>query len=455
MADEEESGPVYTYQGARAEGETQEVTAGEDPKILTQTVTLLGAREGEGSATFPNGDTYAGSFSSGVRSGTGRFSYASPPPAEEGDEQKPPVAGYDGAWKDGLKSGVGVLTFSSGAKYHGNFTAGKYEGQGTMFYANGDVYTGEWKAGQKHGAGTYIHTAVSSRVSGMWVNNVLTEGTFSDKFGNAYKGAFAADATSAAFVPGAAFTLASGATATVPSAPAGPKWTVMPGVHATLSCASPEKASTAIGLVRAFLSEQVVTDAGAGPCAILGKLTPTPTPPYRSLPGVDANASCGWLELFESKEAMTVPTRNARKKGLMPKLLGCGATGSGSDFSVLETTMHTLEKPGFGSGGAYVVLICCEAKDAASATEMVEVAKGEVAANMVEPLFVRGTVMTPTAAEPLKVRWTVEWAVKDGLEAHKTFTHHKDAGPKLMKVVNFKGWGGALEYHEAYHFATK
>ena len=28
-----------------------------------------GAREGEGSATFPNGDTYAGSYSSGARSG--------------------------------------------------------------------------------------------------------------------------------------------------------------------------------------------------------------------------------------------------------------------------------------------------------------------------------------------------------------------------------------------------
>ena len=54
-------------------------------------------------------------------------------------------------------------------------------------------------------------------------------------------------------------------------------------------------------------------------------------------------------------------------------------------------------------------MICCLAKDADAAKQLVGVAKEEVMANIVEPLFVRGTVLEPTADEPLKVRWTVQW----------------------------------------------
>merc|ERR1711924_25573 len=113
----------------------------------------------------------------------------------------------------------------------------------------------------------------------------------------------------------------------------------------------------------------------------------------------------------------------------------------------------TLEKPGFGSGSNYAMLICCTAKSTEAAQQMVAVAKGEIEANMVEPMFIRGTVMPPTAAEPLKVRWTVQWTAEGGLQAHTTFAHHKNAGPKLMSLIDMKAWGGALEYHEAYHLA--
>jgi hypothetical protein len=40
MGDEEGEVKLYAYTGGRAEGATEEVTAGEDPKVLTQTVTL-------------------------------------------------------------------------------------------------------------------------------------------------------------------------------------------------------------------------------------------------------------------------------------------------------------------------------------------------------------------------------------------------------------------------------
>ena len=130
MGDEEEAPKaLYAYEGERATGETVSVTAGEEPKVLTKDVVLLGNRHGEGSATFPNGDTYKGSFADGARSGQGAYSYAAAPPAEEGEEPKPPVAEYDGKWKDGAKDGVGILTFTGGAKYHGMFKAGQYDGQ--------------------------------------------------------------------------------------------------------------------------------------------------------------------------------------------------------------------------------------------------------------------------------------------------------------------------------------
>ena len=90
MGDDEGEVKLYTYEGARADGETTEAAAGEEPKVLTQTVTLLGERAGDGVATFPNGDTYTGSFASGLRSGLGAYTYAAPPP-EEGEEPKPPL----------------------------------------------------------------------------------------------------------------------------------------------------------------------------------------------------------------------------------------------------------------------------------------------------------------------------------------------------------------------------
>ena len=213
MGDEEGEVKQYAYVGARAEGESKEVTAGEAPKVLTQTVKLLGAREGDGEATFPNGDTFKGAFEGGARSGSGVYTYASPPP-EEGEEPKPPVATYDGRWTGGAKSGVGMMTYADGAKYQGTFADGKYQGQGTMFYANGDIYTGEWSEGKKDGAGTYIFKASATKVAGVWKMNVLESGTFTDKYGSVYKGGFSATTTSASFVEGGEFTLCSGATTT-------------------------------------------------------------------------------------------------------------------------------------------------------------------------------------------------------------------------------------------------
>lgn len=217
MGDEEE-GDVkkYVYEGERAEGEMTAITAGEEPKILTKELPLLGPRHGEGTATFPSGDVYKGGFEQGARSGVGKYTYAATPPAEEGEEPKPPIAEYEGKFKGGKKAGVGVLTFASGAKYHGSFKDGKYDGAGTMFYANGDIFTGEWSAGKKQGHGTYFYKESGAKAAGHWDANILVSGSFIDTYGNTYEGAFASTTTGTNYVAGGDFKLCSGATFTLP-----------------------------------------------------------------------------------------------------------------------------------------------------------------------------------------------------------------------------------------------
>ena len=48
-------------------------------------------------------------------------------------------------WDNGSKSGHGVLTYSSGARYEGLWARDRANGRGVMFYANNDKYDGEVK----------------------------------------------------------------------------------------------------------------------------------------------------------------------------------------------------------------------------------------------------------------------------------------------------------------------
>ena len=76
--------------------------------------------------------------------------------------------------------------------------------------------------------------------------------------------------------------------------------------------------------------------------------------------------------------------------------------------------------------------------------------------NMVEPLFVRGAVVKAPKDDPLKIRWVVQWQSREGVEAHKTFEHHKAAAGRFMPLINMdpecREWGGGLEYDLACNF---
>lgn len=218
--DEEEEKPKYKYEGEREEGASEEVTVtitheekGELSK--TDSVKLLGARSGKGTATFPNNDVYEGSFEKGARSGMGKYTYAAPPPTEEdaGDEPPKPVAVYEGGWVKGQKSGVGTMTYADGSKYQGSWHKGKRSGIGAFYYINGDIYSGDWAQGKKHGHGTYIYKATQTRLKGTWEQGNCVSGEFTDRHGNVYKGAFTPSETGLQYAEGGSFTFASGAAA--------------------------------------------------------------------------------------------------------------------------------------------------------------------------------------------------------------------------------------------------
>ena len=47
----------------------------------------------------------------------------------------------------------GVMTFTTGDKYSGEFKDGVFDGAGKMTYSNGDEYSGEYKEGLREGSG--------------------------------------------------------------------------------------------------------------------------------------------------------------------------------------------------------------------------------------------------------------------------------------------------------------
>ena len=224
------------------------------------------------------------------------------------------------------------------------------------------------------------------------------------------------------------------------------KWQTLYGSFVQMSCKDPVAASSAIALKRAaYLKGGDFVHAEA-----FAKFTSAPTPPYgtRPLPGADSPSNVAWLALY--------PSEGAAKQKELPSVLALGATGTPSDLEVLETPMYVLERAGAGSGVNYAIMLCAQAKDADAAQALVEVAKGEIALNIEhEPLFLRGVVIPPTPDEPLRVRWTVQWASLEGVKAHTSFPHHKEAGPRLFPLMDMAAWGGGLEYDRSFHFSRK
>jgi len=131
-------------------------------------------KDGKASATFPNRDTYVGSYVGGKRHGSGVYTFAS-------------GARYDGEYKDNLRSGFGVFTTPDGASYSGEWLNNQRHGQGTYRYPNGDEYTGAWANGHKHGHGKYTFASGGS-IHGHWVEGKCLKGHWHQPGAHSYTG---------------------------------------------------------------------------------------------------------------------------------------------------------------------------------------------------------------------------------------------------------------------------
>ena len=96
---------------------------------------------------------------------------------------------YKGEWRNGVIHGKGERTWSTGAKYIGDFVEEMRSGYGEMFYENGDWYKGEWQFDLKHGIGEFIWAKELIKYVGKFVDdqrNGFGEMTYPN--GECYKG---------------------------------------------------------------------------------------------------------------------------------------------------------------------------------------------------------------------------------------------------------------------------
>ena len=127
-----------------------------------------GQADGQGTLIYGDGPfkggKYIGQFSNNIQSGRGTYTVAN------GDK-------YVGEWKDGKINGQGTYTFADGEKYVGAYKDGKRDGKGTNNYRNGDIYVGEWKDGKANGQGIVTYADGKKYVGGFKDDNFHMQGT--------------------------------------------------------------------------------------------------------------------------------------------------------------------------------------------------------------------------------------------------------------------------------------
>lgn len=104
-----------------------------------------GRATGVGVMKFRDGEVHTGTFVDAKLDGHGSIFYA--------DQSR-----YEGDMRMGKESGIGKLEFADGAVYEGAFVASYFQGKGKIKYADGGTYEGDFLAGHAHGTGTMVYS---------------------------------------------------------------------------------------------------------------------------------------------------------------------------------------------------------------------------------------------------------------------------------------------------------
>ena len=144
-------------------------------------------RPGNAKITYINGSSFEGTFDQErIKQGEGVYVWMGP--GGDDDEGLKEIARYEGAYENGMRNGIGKMTFPGGDTYHGVWVEGKMNGEGSYTYIKtGDIYSGSWSNNKKSGTGTYSFGADKSMLVGEWENGELISGSWELKnFANYY-----------------------------------------------------------------------------------------------------------------------------------------------------------------------------------------------------------------------------------------------------------------------------
>ena len=101
-----------------------------------------GLYHGKGVITYSNGEKWVGEFKDGdPYNGQGTYTFSEGRKYPNGREYG---GKYVGEWKDGKRNGQGTFIFPDGEKYVGEYKDGKYNGKGVFFKVNGEIQSGTW-----------------------------------------------------------------------------------------------------------------------------------------------------------------------------------------------------------------------------------------------------------------------------------------------------------------------
>jgi len=159
-------------------------------------------KQGAGQYTWKSGDSYVGNYVANMRQGRGTYTRVQACEKYSGFWDQDAMSGqglwllpdgggtYEGAFKDGLQHGFGILKYPNGSRYEGEFKEGVMHGDGTFSHANGSIYSGQYNAGLRHMRGVYTR-ADGSSYDGEWLGDKMDgSGVYRWPNGDTYTGQF-------------------------------------------------------------------------------------------------------------------------------------------------------------------------------------------------------------------------------------------------------------------------